>query len=292
MSNFNPSGPGRSFSQLTVRKITGRPALGFYRLMFSVEINIDPWPASMPITVSEIMGEVTVHANNNKYWLLGSMRPERPFVIEGNETPRQSSILFHLDLAPDQITALEELRNGGDLWFAFTFKGVSRVNNDTNPMSSSSQEFHINQRTWLDVLKEVGYGEHLLFEIPTLTGTNSSQSAKAIRALQKAREHFLNGHYDECVASCRSALDSVQEVGPLHDAKTAFCEDKESRRAMSVHQRVLLLASALRHMTHLAHHPEDSDNEEHGCYSRADATIALSTTAVLISRLSKKATLD
>jgi len=59
---------------------------------------------------------------------------------------------------------------------------------------------------WLKYLKELGYGEHLLIEIPMRIPAKKGM-AKAVEHLESASSHFAEDRADETMASCYKAFE-------------------------------------------------------------------------------------
>jgi hypothetical protein len=151
---------------------------------------------------------------------------------------------------------------------------------------NSPTTIRITQSDWLNALEKMGYGNTLLFEIP-IPNTTSDVPLQILQYLQKARNHYLTGNYQETIGDCRTALDKLAEFLDdeplLSRAKNKFLEDGKSRQAMSKDERVLMIRDVLRHYTHLSHHPEEDDKGIKVPISRNEAGMILGQTASLVS---------
>ena len=226
--------------------------------------------------------EIYVHSRlKNNLYFLGNAEPEKPLLIKTSPKNIDSFTIFNLVLNSYQLSILEDIRNGNDLYFKLKVYG--ETNGDQGKGTASDEiPFYVNQSQWLDLLKSINYGEFLLFEIPVPSITKSENLRAVVDLLNQARNHFLYGLYDETVATCRKALDSLTIILDDEDkqteAKKQFKNDKEH---MSLEQRVLFIREALRHFTHLAHHV--SEVGESFSFTRQEASFTLGSTAVIIS---------
>ena len=287
-------GDNLPIADLSVKSITGRPGVGFYRLLFEVSItqhriipNKKTWSS-----FRETEGQVRVGPQGAAHNNLGRILSEVSFVMVAQESspeltsPYIYSHLFYIELNPLQIERIEFLRNGGDLEFELHLSGIA--DGASGPRSSIVQGvyFLANQNTWIKVLKEMKYQEFLLFEIPIPPENASDEMKQAVQYLNQAKDHLLKGHYDEAVGKCRLVLESLtkglKEESGCRSAIDAYCKDRKQKEEMTKDQRFLFLREAARHVCHLPHHA--SDYSMSASYDRADATSTLGVTAAIIAR--------
>lgn len=268
------------------RNLGGRPGIGIHRLSFFIEYETSPWPDA-GITLSDIRGTVTVQTlgGGTAPQLLGVIVPESPLIIEPRKESFTSQATFYIDLEPARVRAIEDVRNGGDLNFIVAISGVVVGPKAAPPnMAMGDLYFPINQRTWIDALKQMGYGDFLLFEIPIPPVSAREELTQAITTITKAREHLWAGHYDEVVAACRVCLESVtkglNEKDDVQGARNAY--KSADREAMTKQTRYLFLREAVTHIGHLAHHTDD--NGVSASFDRKDAICMLGVTAAILSR--------
>ncbi len=277
-------------ANLSVKSITGRPGIGFYRLLFEVSITQhriskkETWTS-----FREISGQVRVGSPRAAHNDLGKTYPEVPLVMVAKQSspelisPDIYSHLFYIDLDPFQIECIEDLRNGGDLKFTLHLSGIA--DGYWGPQSRTVQEVHFraNQSDWIKVLGEMKYQEFLLFEIPIPPENASSELKQAIQYLKQAKDHLLKGHYDEVVGKCRLVLESVTKgLKEESDVQTAINTYSNGRKEMTKNQRILFLREVARHVCHLPHHV--SDDSSNVSYDRTDATCVLGVTAAVLAR--------
>jgi hypothetical protein len=261
-----------------VQQLTGNPGIGLYQIRFSVELSMPAWADDNPhgVYLSDLRSRVLVGANGGSLSLLGMAYPEAALVLRPTRYSNRTYLLFDLDLSPQQMFELESKRGGGDLNFqlqilAQTFgpNGALAVREDAPKTVTVSD--------WRKVLGELGYADIMVlgFEIPK--GKGGIAAADAAKCLRQAQEDLLRGQYDAVVAKCRLAIEG------LH---TAFDEGKESiaaavkfasskdRKSMTKLERSLFIGEAVRHFSHLAHHPGSDGTQEAFCRSEALAILA------------------
>ncbi|AKS22877.1 MAG: hypothetical protein C75L2_00020024 [Leptospirillum sp. Group II 'C75'] len=283
-------GDNSPIADLSVKSITGRPGIGFYRLLFEVSItqhriipNKKTWNS-----FREIEGQVRVSSTGTAHNDLGRILPESSLVMVAQESspeltsPYTYSHLFYIDLNPLQIDRIEDLRNGGGLEFVLQLSGIA--DGAFGPQSRIVQgvDFRANQNTWIKVLKEMKYQEFLLFEIPIPPENASDELKQAVQHLNRAKDHLLKGLYNEAVGECRLVLESVTKgLKEESDFKTAINAYCNGRKEMTKNQRFLFLREAARHVCHPPHHSGESREVS---YDRADATCVLVVTSAVVAR--------
>lgn len=208
--------------------------------------------------------------------LLGFAVPEAAITIKPTSSQLSGTLLFEMLLTSQVIETIEKIRGGGNL--VFNLNVIGEYQDSQNRLSDSdSIKYYVNQKSWIDALKQMGYGNTLLFELPIDLEPNEAVST-AILALEDARAHLYYGQYDQVVAQCRLALDSVKPK--QSDLNAALHGLKNNKDKMTKYQRVINIYHAVRHLTHLAHHL-NNDNE---CvsFTRNEAIMVLGATSALI----------
>ena len=275
-------------ADLLVKSITGRPGVGFYRLLFQVDItqhrisNQKTWKS-----FREIVGQVQVGLPGAAHNDLGRILSEVSFVMVAQESspelksPYTYSHLFYIDLDSLQMERIEDLRNGADLEFTIQLSGIA--DGGSGPHTSHDWvHYRADQSIWIKVLKEMKYQEFLLFEIPIPPENASNELKQAVRYLTQAKEYLLKGYYDKTVGECRLVLESVTKgLKEEHDFQTAINSYCNARKEMTKDQRFLFLHEAARHVCHPPHHPGESREVSYG---RVDATCVLGITAAVVAR--------
>lgn len=280
---------------------SGEKGLGRHaRLVFGVEIGLIATPKennvgapisdAEPVALHSVSGTVAVKAPQHFALHVGRGYTRAPVYVVTCAYHRQNQIALFVDLAPDQIEALEEIRGGqGGLEFTLTINAVTeRLGNRTE--ADDALIFAVNQSDWLKVLEQIGYGRFFLFEIPfPAVMAEDTDYATQIR---KAHEHVRLGQYDEAVSDCRAALACYAKAKNINSTMTqsehAFCGKKNEtltspeapRNAMLKEARFLFLCRAAKHLTDTPAHPEGKPSQP---FTRPQAISVLTVVAALLS---------
>ncbi|PKN67823.1 MAG: hypothetical protein CVU57_01010 [Deltaproteobacteria bacterium HGW-Deltaproteobacteria-15] len=271
---------GRIIAELSLAGFSAIPGYGLYRLIFHFSCQVNESNNGKYI-VRGLIAQVSAGRSHDKTKLLGKAIPERPIVIQTFPHSHRNSISFYLDLTPAQIEALEEVRKGEDLFFCFDMKGEG-YKDDQHWEAWDQLTIPVNRKTWTDVLRQIGYADFLLFEIPVPHSNSPAELKNAIASLEKARDHFLAGSYDDTVANCRKSLESIEKgLNEETAQKEAVRHYQRNRDEMSKEERQLFLREALKRYTHLAHHT--SETGANFRFDRAEANMVMGVTAALVS---------
>jgi hypothetical protein len=274
-----------------VRQLIGNPGIGIYQIRFSIEISRPAWPdgESNGVYLSDMRARVLVGTTRDRVTLLGMAHPEASIFLRPGTYSEKSSLLFDLDLSPQQLFELEALRGGGDLYFELQVMAQTFGPNGAYPVRDDIFK-QVTLSDWRSVLGAIGYADILVlgFEIPT--GKGGAAGAAAAKCLRHAQEDLLRGRYDAVVSQCRLALEGIHtaldEVDESAASAQKYANGKE-RKLMSKVERARFIGEAIRHFTHLAHHPNAVGLQE--TFSRADAQAILACTVASIdSALSRE----
>ena len=287
-------------ASLRRHSFSGEQGLGHHaRLQFGIEVDIIPTPLRggptgaplpnpPPMKIHSVGGSVTVKTRKRPTINLGHLYTDRPVWLSTSPHPHNKHYLsMFVDLAPEQIEALEESRNGeGGLDFTLAVTALTEYQENID-QANDSVLFPINQSDWLGVLTQIGYGDYLLFEVPSPPST--SPDTDYIVRLREARQHIWLGQYDVAVTDCRAALACYTKGKGLDSAITAssrnFCSKNDAngegaRNAMSKDDRFLFLYRAAKHLTDAPAHPEGRPPQP---FTRSQAISVLSIVAALLS---------
>jgi hypothetical protein len=137
---------------------------------------------------------------------------------------------FILDTDHPLLRRVEDDRKGRDIMLrlAIDVIGISRQPNSQVPAKVAVGQLYdattnsmncthdIPKSRWLEVLKELGYGEFYMAEIPLPEIRKGKGLDPSIQHLQRAWEHFSNGNDRETLAACYAAFEQLvkQEIAP------------------------------------------------------------------------------
>ena len=300
---------GYTVAELRPHGVNGGKRLGRHiRLGFTVEMNIiatpparqgSPAPPSTPApaTIHNLSGSISVQTTKQPI-ILGHLYTDGPFWTTTYSHHRTDYVTMYIDLAPDQIEALEEYRAGAGLNFSLNLMALTERQGDV-ATKNDQIVFTVNQSAWLDILKQVGYGDFLLLEIPALP--NATTETDYLVCLKEARQHLWLGQYDDAVEDCRKALACYWKAHTLDKSITqseqSFCAKKNSqtsgtddpaqpenkdshRNGMVKHERFLFLHKAIKHFADAAAHREGKPRQP---FTRREAVGVMSIVATLLA---------
>lgn len=264
---------GKMAIRVLATGLSSRQGLGRARIFVQVEIT----PQDKSVIGSEISigGEVS-HTTGG---YIGPLKPMRIFHL--------SSTIDHanlvLDLDPGQMHAIEEARAGGSVGFNLRLEGSVRLadENVRQHVWGDISDYTVSQSDWLALLEQLGWGRHLLLELPIPDPQRWPRDSKALVHFQKGQSEYLAGRYKSAVMDCRHALTALRSDLEVNGDTYQELE----RRIKNVRKdeldkpaRFHLLAIALKATSDLAAHPEVDEID------RADASAILTMVAALLSQ--------
>jgi hypothetical protein len=269
------SNSGRQWATGNFKQVQGRRGLGFYRLTFIVDLNIDSSDATMGDRLIGLVADIVVGGQP-----AGRAVPlpnQLPILPSNYSLERQLNL--ELDLNREQIEAIEDLRNGGDLTFNVALHTTLSDPAGQLRQVTPSAAHTVNQSVWLGVLEQMRYSKTLLIEVPVPDAQQSPELAAASMGLVQARQAMSRGDYREAVGVCRDVMDKINSALKDDDNLAEFSNLREKTKA----DRVRLLRRAVRVFTHPAHHGDDVAGRFE--WNRVDAASTISIVAALLNEL-------
>lgn len=206
---------------------------------------------------------------------------------DGDASPRSpTQVTFLKDLLPVQLDAVEQARSGGGLRMELRVRCTIHDPAEPYPSGTSKTVYkEIPASVWIDALRQMGYLDVRVLEIPLQPGIDGEPLLRAETRLQEARQALLQGDYDGVAVACRKAVDEViDELG-----KAGFRHDPKSID-FSKPGRYVAMAVALRRLADPSAHADASQLEagaEPTRYSRPDALFLIETTTSLLARAAR-----
>jgi hypothetical protein len=268
-------------------QVTAVPGVGASLLRFTIIWSMHP-KRDHTYSVFGTYLRISVGAEGRKESLyLGHAMPEVAWTDETRSgIPFERPLMYHLTLQADQLLALEQLRQGQGLRFTLDLRGNSHGPNGIRQVDYSLNVM-VTQSDWVSILREANAKDILLVGVEIPMHSESAAIAAALGYVRRAHEFLLRGEDNSAVAECRRALERMWKSGGLEEsarnARKALSASMDAREAMSKQDRQLALGEALINLAHPAHHVQGNGNAED--FSRADAALAVASTAALISSL-------
>ena len=258
---------GYAIAECREIKVSGLPGVGGYMLCIALRFDVNHRGTDTFLQHVSLRVEGGDHSQR----LIGVAIPEgaQPLGI-----PKYGSmtLYFRLFVSANQVEAIEALRCGGGfdlgLWL---YAEVTQPNGSTSLSEYSA--FPVKQSDWLDVIKNMGFTNSIIYEFPLDKALDDSP---VLSYIEKARKYLHQGEYDLCVGECRKIfelhpLDSSSQT-ILGSVRTKY-SDRQLRENMDVKERWVLLRDVLMLLTHPPHHSAQSDS-----YSRDQAKMIFTAT--------------
>jgi hypothetical protein len=233
-------------------------------------------PEGDVVRLSDFSGELQLRDTSGSVASVARMIPANPpFWIQSYKHSNTQAVIMEADLDRYRLEAIEKARRGRDLHLAIQLRAQAEQKGQRQAVGGS-EEVNLNRGQWIDILKQLGYRETLLLEIP-LSGAKNRHLASAIKHLDTAHDALQRGAYRDAVAMCRDALEALTPFAG-DDREATF----ENSRHHNKNQRLLVLRRALRQLPHAAKHAEPGDQLIE--WEHADAEMLVSMTAALVRR--------
>jgi hypothetical protein len=162
---------------------------------------------------------------------------------------------------------------------------ITRVDVRAGNYASNYCPFKVPRSEWVKTLKDLGYGDYVLCEIPLRAVPARVGLKKALKHLQDAWEHFENAKDKETLVSCYDAFEFLaKRVGVTDPNQQAFerilvgIEDEKKRKALA------LLVSYVCRFFALARHEEGRDTLS---FNRKDSEYAVMLAQASLAYLAK-----
>lgn len=204
-----------------------------------------------------------------------------------------------LPLSPYALRGIEETRKGRDLFLVVQFFCVAtRMDDNASSLSALGRAsvyapgasppycpFKVAQSDWVKILKDLGYGDHFLIEVPLRGVPQRVGMKKALAHLEDAWGHFNEGRDEETLVSCYKAFEFLAKQAKVNDPNQqafgkilAGIEDDKKRK------RLELLMDYVCRFFALGRHEE---GEETVSLNRRDSEYALILAQASLGYLAK-----
>lgn len=252
------------FERLTVH---GREAAGGYGFAFLMRGGRLPCQSKMAIFDISL----SISLADPMRPIVASI-PSSDRMIQCHSFASSEQAVFETVLSREQVNALEEYRQDRDLKLNLGLKALIASDDQLVP-SFDCGDISIPREQWLDALRNAGYRNTLLFEIPLPT-----TSGDIDKVFSKAQEFIETGHYKDAVMQCRHIIEQVETI--RGDKKESGSANKmahsSDRKDMNATERLLSLREQLKNICQLGAHGT-------GEFTRSQAKAVLGMTMVLVA---------
>jgi hypothetical protein len=275
--SFSVSDPrGQTLAEVEIVRLSGRPGLGFYRLVadWRFDVRGRPTQGSERAWIETLEFEILV-ANLP----LGQMRvrPGQSRIETTPHGPQRTQLMYEMDLAPRQLEALEGVRMGRNLELQMNVHGS--ISTDDIQWFPINQVFAqtVTQSDWTRVLAEMQYRQTVLIELDAELNL-PPEFKGALDTLRAVERKIWQGDLQEAVRECRLLLERIGAA--LKDASEPTQADPFKR---SKHERYLEVRRAIFNLASAAHHGDaTADSIE---WHRSDALAVFAMVSGLLRAL-------
>lgn len=259
---------GPRIAEVKSVKVHGQPGAGCYVLYIALQA------VSGRYESKALISDLSLRVDLESRLHVGVGKKEGSPLIEWWPHTADSQIGFYIKLSGSQLEAIEQVRGLGEIGVSLWLSGVTHTDKGVHDFISQ-QTFRVPKEEWLRALDHMDYQVSLLFELPLPNETAVSDDIQ--NTLTKAKSHLASGHYEECVAKCRSVIELLEEL--REDKKDAQAVAKKykgpDRKEMTINERMLFLREAIKNITHLGNHPVAEEFSRHQAQSIFGMTIAI-----------------
>lgn len=269
---------GYNLAELKQTSFHGLPGIGCYTLSASLDFHVTTHRRGS--TLEQL--RLRIEWGDNTQSLLGIGHPDQaqPIMVP---TTGSFTVSFRLCLSSAQLEGLEQRRHGDDFVLALWFYSTLVAGEQRNAIADRLT-VQVSQSEWVKVLEGMRYQTTLLQEFGFPIHLQDRMDIAAL--VSKARSHFLNGRYNECVADCRTLLEACpllsEDSAGLGRARNLFSRPntrvEDNRELMTSKERMLIVRDAVKHAANYPHHHRSEGIE----YNRNEARIILFSTLSLL----------
>lgn len=274
----------QTFASWNIRTVHGNRGLGFYQLIFPIEVITQPIPEEKGIAVTNFSG--TLHVQG-----IGS--PSNPTIlgrlIEHGEPrtirtyPRSGNhhFSFEIDVDERRIEAIERIRLGGNLTFSLELFATALQGETSEQLHRQPYQLTVSQSDWIKLLENIGYRKTLLLEVSVPNGESNPALSESTKHLANAQKQMLHGHYREAIGACRDTLESLNLF--LRNFEAPISSEKRKRDKQ---ERFSVIRQSLFDLTHAAKHADEVTSQIE--WSLTDTRAAIGLTATLLQWVSEE----
>jgi hypothetical protein len=204
--------------------------------------------------------------------LVGRALPDVAMTYRPGKHESSPTRCFQLPLSNQAIEEIENCRMGRDFAFELQFNGECG-DDEYTARAQDTKSYAVNQKAWIDLLKDMKWGNHLLWEVP-IDLQPSPSMAEAIGQIERAKKQIQYGEYNATIATCRKIMEILK---PEFGGDSKFSAPKDP--TMSKRERLKVLREALHHLTHVAVHLTKGQDVY---FSRSEAMMVLGATVGML----------
>ena len=266
--------------------LTGRRGAGIYRLELVLDLLPLNWPGLHDSRVM-VWADLEVAPANASRLAVGTLGPGVAAFAEPGKT-YPARLDFGIDLMPQQVEVIEEVRSGGEISLCLrangmVFPGVDHgAEQSGNPESFRHDlELRLKPAEWIEILEAWDYARGLLVQVPVLSAAETAASARAVRSLEQAATEMMHGRYRSAISACRDALETAYG-GSDKDLHPELKYSVSGIREATKEQRFWLIRRGAWSVANAAKHNDDETGDIE--WGRSDAQALILTLSALLQQ--------
>lgn len=208
------------------------------RFEFDVRYTVTD-PQNIVLHFWNVMGDMGQQSSGGMRCHIGFLVPQKALYGFTRNGGREVLRLY-LNLSMYQLSAIEKLRDNGDLRLILSIKGISEV---LGPVPAQRRDlsvdlsFEIAKSTWVEnLLKELRFKEVALIESPRL---DDSLLKKSVQHLNSAWRNFAMGTYDSTLTDCRKALEALSSFVKDKGFKVGITDEEGKKKTIADWEKLL-----------------------------------------------------
>jgi hypothetical protein len=212
--------------------------------------------------------------------LLGAFRAPLSQSIRPAFSPNKSEVgevSFLRCFSPAEISAIEKWRDGRDFMVRVNVVGAGKRGTFLTWSYFNEYNGSIPRSVWHDMLVGARFEEHVHLAIPA---TGDARVKEGLNYLRAALDHHARGSYSDVAQTCRKAIEEIGKAGfgrkAPQDVKALFLHQDPKKYTLEERAAIILTAATL--LVHSGSHAGEEERD----WRRADAELALATTAALL----------
>ncbi|MBM4777046.1 MAG: hypothetical protein GQE15_05020 [Archangiaceae bacterium] len=283
----NLRGSLEPFGELSIQNITGQRGLGHHRLLFNFYVAANPRPPELQsVRLTDLKCEVSVTRPGATPLPLGFLTSGgQPISGELYDGTRGNgfTVMMYLEADAHRLKALDDLRAGEGVTLSLRIHPECMCDGRRGGQSFELS-YALNQSSCIELLRNAGYADRQLIEVPSPESIEDEQLRKAVEDLGTATDHLRVGHWRPAVASCRDSIEAVTTaLGDVEFVNRANLPGEDlfvNLRTMSKDDRLRLLRRVLMALTAPAHHRDEHVQHIEWEPEDARAIVAISSAVV------------
>jgi len=279
----------RTIADPSVQGIHLRKAVGAYELLASLNLQMQSSEEDEIYYLRIEAVRLFVKGQHGSEQFIGTLLPYDLRMLRTYGHSQRECVDLSLILQPTQVAAIEDIRDGGDLTFILKIRGQAYLNSDEQ-RAYDDITVHTPRSAWIMQLKNSGFMDVLLIEIPFPASELPEHLEAVQHYLEEAQRQYMNAAYTACVASCRTAIEDMgcqtYNTAKWHEEALKPLKGPSSNGGgkisdMDKNEREKALLGIIRHYAHLAHHGEGEGGVRN--YTQIEARMILQMTSAAIS---------